>query len=241
MLRASTSTPSASISAIRSETLDHRRPGASSGWLITAAASGTIVWAWISTVLTRFPLTTTSRRRPALGAGPVFPRLHPTKASPAKAPAIRSPEIGISFLLKRARSRAVQMNLLRDVIESRRVVNGGCYSALYVRTLLSHRLAGGNQKAVQARQNAGAGAALQYRADANLADHRRRGERPGDPRGALGLGAFLVARPLARRRDDQRAGRNTRREAGIPKSIRLTALSRPGERLLRVADERRQK
>src|SRR6516165_6157190 len=93
--------------------------GASSGWLITAAASGTIVWAWMSTVFTRLPLTTTSRRRPVLGAEPpvcdvdVPDRLHPTKASPAKAPVIRSPEIGISVLLERARPRAVQ-NLLTD-------------------------------------------------------------------------------------------------------------------------------
>ena len=35
----------ASISAMRSETFDHSRPGASSGWLMTAAASGTMVWA----------------------------------------------------------------------------------------------------------------------------------------------------------------------------------------------------
>ena len=38
MLSASTSTPSASISAMRSVTFDHSSPGASSGWLITAAA-----------------------------------------------------------------------------------------------------------------------------------------------------------------------------------------------------------
>src|SRR5215472_7578327 len=100
---------------------------------MTAAASGTIVWAWMSTVLTRLPLTTTSRRRPGLGAEPAvcavdaFDRLHPTKASPAKAPAISSPEIGISVLLKRARPRAVQ-TYYATIAESRFVVNGGCYS-----------------------------------------------------------------------------------------------------------------
>src|SRR5205085_2511903 len=72
-----------------------------------AAASGTMVWAWMSTVLTRLPLTTTSRRlpcpapgtgAPGLGAPEAFDRLHPTNARPANAPAINSPEIGISVL-----------------------------------------------------------------------------------------------------------------------------------------------
>src|SRR5215472_15157122 len=57
----------------------------------------------MSTVLTRLPLTTTSRRRPCPGAGVAFPRLHPTKARLANAPAISSPEIGISVLLVNAR------------------------------------------------------------------------------------------------------------------------------------------
>ena len=39
------------------------RPGASSGWLISAVASGTQQWACTSMVLTRLPFTTTSRRR----------------------------------------------------------------------------------------------------------------------------------------------------------------------------------
>src|SRR5262250_3326109 len=57
----------------------------------------------MSTVLTRLPLTATSRRRPGTAPGAAFPRLHPTKARPAKAPAMRSPEIGISVLLVNAR------------------------------------------------------------------------------------------------------------------------------------------
>ncbi len=109
MLSASTSTPSASISAMRSETLDHRSPGASSGWLITAAASGTTVWAWISTVLTRLPLTTTSRRLPgcadpcrgwlwAACAGRARIMLQPTKAMPASAPVSSSALIAMTRL-----------------------------------------------------------------------------------------------------------------------------------------------
>src|SRR5437588_11934427 len=70
---------------------------------MTAAASGTMVWAWMSTVLTRLPLTTTSRRLPCPTPGPGVPealdRLHPTNARPANAPAINSPEIGLSVLL----------------------------------------------------------------------------------------------------------------------------------------------
>src|SRR5262245_32146758 len=94
-----------------------------------------MVWAWMSTVLTRLPLTTTSRRRPVLGAEPgvcgvdAFDRLHPTKASPATAPAISSPEIGISVLLERARPRAVQ-TYQATTTESRFVANRGCYSPL---------------------------------------------------------------------------------------------------------------
>src|SRR3954466_11377128 len=70
MLSASTSTPVLSICARRSPTLDQSRPGASSGWLMTLAASGTTQWACTSTVLTRFPATTTSRRPCACGADP---------------------------------------------------------------------------------------------------------------------------------------------------------------------------
>src|SRR5919198_4367119 len=80
MLSASTSTPVLSIWARRSPTLDHSRPGASSGWLITFAASGTMQCACTSTVLTRLPLTTTSRR-PCAWAWPAPP------PAPALAPA----------------------------------------------------------------------------------------------------------------------------------------------------------
>src|SRR5215831_7567708 len=71
---------------------------------MTAAASGTMVWAWMSTVFTRLPLTTTSRRRPdpGDGVGEALVRLHPTKARAASAPAISSPDTGIFFLLKRS-------------------------------------------------------------------------------------------------------------------------------------------
>src|SRR5215471_1477785 len=56
----------------------------------------------MSTVLTRLPLTTTSRRLPdpAAGVGEAPDKLHPTNARPASAPAIKSPEIGISILPK---------------------------------------------------------------------------------------------------------------------------------------------
>ena len=64
---------------------------------MTAAASGTMVWAWMSTVLTRLPLTTTSRRLPWLGAGEAPPRLHPTKARPASALAIARPWISLAI------------------------------------------------------------------------------------------------------------------------------------------------
>src|SRR5471030_1245764 len=63
MLSASTSMPCASIAARRTEVSSIRRPGASSGCLITAIALGTQQWACTSIVLTRLPLTTTSRRR----------------------------------------------------------------------------------------------------------------------------------------------------------------------------------
>src|ERR1700747_1037849 len=131
MLSASTSIPSASISWMRSETLDHNSPGASSGWLITAAASGTIVWAWISTVLTRLPLTTTSRRLACRARGldawgpdvpEAFDRLHPTNARPANAPAINSPEIGISVLLDHSlpsRGQLTRLGLARRALRER--------------------------------------------------------------------------------------------------------------------------
>ena len=63
MLSASTSMPCASIAAMRVLVSSINRPGASSGWPITAIALGTQQWACTSIVLTRLPLTTTSRRR----------------------------------------------------------------------------------------------------------------------------------------------------------------------------------
>ena len=63
MLRASTSMPWLSIAARRTLVSAISRPGASSGWSITAIAAGTQQWACTSTVLMRRPLTTTSRRR----------------------------------------------------------------------------------------------------------------------------------------------------------------------------------
>ena len=125
MLSASTSIPSASISRMRSATLDHKRPGASNGWLMTAAASGTMVWAWMSTVLTRLPLTTTSRRLPCPALGPgapeAFDRLHPTNARPANAPAINSPEIGICVLLdQQSPPSLLRLGLSRRALVARR-------------------------------------------------------------------------------------------------------------------------
>ena len=57
---------------------------------ISAIASGTSQWACTSMVLTRLPLTTTSRRRDA-GAWATAPPVvaQPTKARPAIAPAVR--------------------------------------------------------------------------------------------------------------------------------------------------------
>src|SRR5262249_14554774 len=51
-------------------------------------ASGTAQCAWMSTVLTRLPLTTTSRRRPCACAGRAASRSQPTNTSPASAPVV---------------------------------------------------------------------------------------------------------------------------------------------------------
>src|SRR5215831_9568727 len=64
-------------------------PGASSARFISAIASGTAQCAWTSTVLTRRPFTTTSRRRPCACTGAIPVMLHATKAMPA-APAAPS-------------------------------------------------------------------------------------------------------------------------------------------------------
>src|SRR5215831_2225515 len=68
---------------------------------MTAAASGTMQWAWMSTVLTRLPLTTTSRRLPCPGvaAPAVFVIAHPINAMPANAPVSNSPPMAITSLL----------------------------------------------------------------------------------------------------------------------------------------------
>src|SRR5262249_48257839 len=79
MLSASTSTPWASMAAMRVLVSSIRRAGASSGCLIRAIALGTQQWACTSMVLTRLPATTTSRRRawacacacPACAAGAI--------------------------------------------------------------------------------------------------------------------------------------------------------------------------
>src|SRR6185369_2252173 len=54
---------------------------------ISASASGTAQCAWTSTVLTRRPFTTTSRRRAWARAGAAASGSHPTNAMPASAPA----------------------------------------------------------------------------------------------------------------------------------------------------------
>src|SRR6266481_5045051 len=56
----------------------------------------------------------------------------------------------------------------------------------------------------------------------------------------MGPGAVLVAGPLARRRNDQRACRDARGEARLPDGLAGAPVSRAGERLLRMADPRRQ-
>src|ERR1700730_12514040 len=210
MLSASTSIPSASISWMRSETLDHSRPGASSGWLITAAASGTMVWAWTSTVLTRLPLPTPSRRRPCPGPGVcrgvAFPRLHPTKARPANAPAISSPEIGISVLL----------------------VNARCYSAVAMcgRFYLTASPA-------EIRKLFKLEKIPELVPRYNIAPMQSTPIVVAEENGR----AVMMARPLPRCRDDQCSGRDPRRQARLPDGLPIATLSGAGERLLRVASQ----
>src|SRR5882757_4664703 len=106
MLSASTSMPCASIAAMRALVSVINKTGASSGCLITAIAAGTAQWACTSTVLTRLPLTTTSRRRgsscpwecpcpPRSGAAAIMAQ--PTKPMPpASEPLCRFPVMDTS-------------------------------------------------------------------------------------------------------------------------------------------------
>src|SRR5207302_2175515 len=80
--------------------------------------------------------------------------------------------------------------------------------------------------------------AVQHRANPALARTGRAGEGADSPTGSLGLGAALVARSLAGRPNDQRACRGDRRQAGVSIGVSWATVSRPGERLLRMADER---
>src|SRR5206468_3414441 len=89
MLSASTSMPCSSIARIRSAGCDMSNVCGSTLRPIRAIASGTAQCACTSTVLTRRPLTTTSRRRPCACTGATPVRLHATKAMPA-APAAPS-------------------------------------------------------------------------------------------------------------------------------------------------------
>ena len=102
MLSASTSMPCASIAAMRVLVSCISNPGASSGWLITAAAAGTMQWACTSMVLTRLPLTTTSRRRDwgcDVGFGATLEIAQGIKARAARVLVSRSPVMGISIAL----------------------------------------------------------------------------------------------------------------------------------------------
>ena len=89
MLSASTSMPCASMAAMRVLVSSISRPGASSGCLMRAIALGTQQWAWTSMVLTRLPLTTTSRRRgwacPCGCAGGLSPAAALSISQPVKA------------------------------------------------------------------------------------------------------------------------------------------------------------
>ncbi len=92
MLSASTSMPCSSIAFRRSVGCDMSSVGVGSFMPSRAIASGTLQWAWTSTVFTRRPFTTTSRRRvavPAAGAGAcagvALSRWHPVKATPVGA------------------------------------------------------------------------------------------------------------------------------------------------------------
>src|SRR5215831_13861406 len=89
MLRASMSMPCSSIARIRSAAFDMSKVCGSTFRPIKASASGTAQCACTSMVLTRRPLTTTSRRRPCACTGAIPVMLHATKAMPA-APAAPS-------------------------------------------------------------------------------------------------------------------------------------------------------
>src|SRR5438445_357666 len=95
MLSASTSMPCSSIARSRSDTCvtmlsSGRVGGAGAPRVIPtrAIASATAQCAWTSTVLTRRPLTTTSRRRVCARTGAAARRSQPTNARPASAPVV---------------------------------------------------------------------------------------------------------------------------------------------------------
>src|SRR5262249_1063389 len=88
MLRASTSIPCWSMARMRSAVFDIRRASASSALPTSAMARGTAQCACTSTVFTRLPATTTSRRRPCGAADP--DPLHETNV----ASAIAHPSVG---------------------------------------------------------------------------------------------------------------------------------------------------
>src|SRR5262245_21294054 len=90
MLSASTSMPCSSMARIRSEAFDMSSVSGATLRPIRAIASGTAQCACTSTVFTRRPLTTTSRRRAWSWAEgtPVMAQL--TNAMPAAAPAVSS-------------------------------------------------------------------------------------------------------------------------------------------------------
>ena len=121
MLSASTSMPCASIAAMRVLVSCISRPGASSGWLITAAAAGTMQWACTSMVLTRLPLTTTSRRRVwGFGVDETLAIAQGMNARPARVLVSRSPTTDISLFsfvhwqgLRERPSRAPVSRMLR--------------------------------------------------------------------------------------------------------------------------------
>src|SRR2546428_2153178 len=85
MLSASTSTPCSSIARIRSEAFDISRVSGATFKFIRAIASGTLQCACTSTVFTRRPFTTTSRRRVWACADAASARPQPTNAMPAMA------------------------------------------------------------------------------------------------------------------------------------------------------------
>src|SRR3954452_16408390 len=67
---------------------------------MSAAAAGTMQWAWTSMVLTRLPLTTTSRRRACgvePGGGAAGDTAQGMKARAARVVVIRSAAMGISI------------------------------------------------------------------------------------------------------------------------------------------------